>query len=142
MIGVGHRAFIETRATQSGVLDKFILDPCLWVNEIDGETLYCDLPSEGHGDSTHRMLESDDLDPLYKFIISYDGLVDEEFTALTIYEVNIVDWLVESMEMDTKLDITGAEWTITCVSLEYSGNDNPEHRYIYQRSGRGMRAYD
>ena len=103
--GSMHRAtreYIGERLKQSNLTwSKLGIEPCMEIEERGDELAYCTLPNDHNSVGAprnmraHLFLLPGTQTEIYEFSIICDGALDEEFCAVTMYEVNLADWLAE-----------------------------------------------
>lgn len=99
------RDYLTVRAIQSGLdTAKLGLDPS---DENIDETVGC----------------------TFEISVVYGGALDEEFTVVTEYEVNIADWIAEQCESEAIFNLDDLEyrdeWSVEVYAAERFEGDSP-----------------
>lgn len=135
--GSMHRAtreYVGTRLEQSNLTwAKLGVEPCMEIDERDKDSwAYCVLPHDHNeigaprNTRQHLFVVLGEALDIYQFSVICDGALDEEFCAVTDYEVNLADWLAEHC----RLSITDGEIeNFEIIVTNYVEEDAGEVRY-------------
>ncbi len=120
--------YIQNHSRLCGIEpNKIAVDPCLEEFGDDGSITYC-IRQENHEGDCHFV--SPDMLDIYEFFVVYDGAVDEEFYAITIYEVNVADWLAQSCRDEVE-NYDGEylpTWSVEVYNFPRTEGDSPKYK--------------
>lgn len=131
------RTHLWKRAKESG-LDpaEMLVEPCRAYppyEDADG-SLYCCVKPADHTEGRtldvrrHRWTLLAEVTNLYTFTVTCDGALEEEFNLLTMYEVNICDWIAETLVEDADHgDIE--DWEVSVAPYSWSSENPAEIKY-------------